>query len=443
MRKQKMNEINYISKHWAIAPDVLQDLCNNLKDMKLKASFLSERPMSNTRNVRIKNGVAIIPIHGVITAREDIFTFLCGGTALDGLIRDFHRVLDDSEVKAILFDIDSPGGVAIGTSEIAEAIYNARTKKPIYSYVGRNCCSAAYWLASATEKIIAHKSALVGSIGVVSSIPIQEKADKDGFKHIEVLSSNAKNKRPDPRTPEGLTEIKKELDAIENEFITSLAKYRGLSESKIMEDFGQGGVVLGGQALALGMVDELSNFENSIKSLSALTINHNKGENKMPENTNLIDKNLITADFLRRERPELVKIFSEEGANAEHERLLAIDKASLNGYEDLAQKAKENPQMTAEKLALQIIEAEKTKGNDYLASLKTAEKNMPKISHSANTGGNVHQIDENAPVSERAEAKWNSDSKIRTEFGGDKEAFVAYYTASDNGQVKLQNNKGA
>ena len=57
-------------------------------------------------------------------------------------------------------------------------------------------------LASATEKIIVNPSALVGSIGVVTTIPVQEQPDQDGYKNIEIVSSNAALKRPDPKTKE-------------------------------------------------------------------------------------------------------------------------------------------------------------------------------------------------------------------------------------------------
>ena len=117
----------------------------------------------------IRDGVAVIPIKGVITPQMDIFTALFGGTALDHLAQDIQAALDNNEVKAILLDIDSPGGVAVGPAEMAEIINHAKGIKPLWSYTGRNCCSAAYWLAAATDKILCHKSALLGSIGVVST----------------------------------------------------------------------------------------------------------------------------------------------------------------------------------------------------------------------------------------------------------------------------------
>ena len=208
-----MNDILKIAKYWAIEPDFLKTVSREALSTK------SENTLDNTRSVKVRDGTAIIPIHGPITARNTFFSMFAGGTSLETLAKDFREAINNEDIKAILFDIDSPGGVAVGPFEMAEMIYNARSQKPIYSYIGRNGSSAAYWLASATEKIIVNPSALVGSIGVVTTIPVQEQPDQEGYKNIEIVSSNAALKRPDPRTKEGLAEIRRELDGLESTFI--------------------------------------------------------------------------------------------------------------------------------------------------------------------------------------------------------------------------------
>lgn len=134
-----MHEILKIAKYWAIEPDSLKSLCRlkakEIKDFQSLA-FKSDARLNNTRSVLIRDGTAIIPIYGPITARSDLFTFFLGGTPLSDLAKDFQAALDNDQVKAILFDVDSPGGVALGPMEMAQAIFNARGKKPIWSYVG-------------------------------------------------------------------------------------------------------------------------------------------------------------------------------------------------------------------------------------------------------------------------------------------------------------------
>ncbi|MDD4556495.1 MAG: S49 family peptidase [Alphaproteobacteria bacterium] len=416
-----MNDLRAISKHWAIEPDALHNLTANFEKTQAGLSLFSERPLAKTRTATIRGGVAVIPVHGVITPRLDLFTILFGGTALDCLARDIQTALDDTEVHAILLDIDSPGGVAVGPAEMAEIINHAKGIKPVWSYAGRNCCSAAYWLAAATDKILCHKSALLGSIGVVSTIPVQETADADGYKMIEVISTNAKNKRPDPRTPEGLDTIRAELDALETEFIKSVAAYRKLPEDTIKSDFGQGGVLIGNKAVTVGMADALATYEGALAQLSTL-ITPQKGEPKMEKKEELA----IT--------PEQVAAYREEGAKAERERLLALDEVAIVGHEDLLAKAKADPAMTAEKLALEIVKSEKAKGNKHLESLKAAETAMPVIEPSVPAATEAV----GATPEERAENEWNAKAEIRKEFGGDKAAYIAFAVAQENGQIKIQ-----
>lgn len=434
----------------------MKSLCR-LKDFQSLA-FKSDARLNNTRSVLIRDGTAIIPIYGPITARSDLFTFFLGGTPLSDLAKDFQAALDNDQVKSILFDVDSPGGVALGPMEMAQAIFKARGKKPIWSYVGRNCSSAAYWLASATEKIIANPSALLGSIGVVTTIPVQEEPDSEGYKNIEVVSSNAGRKRPDPRTAEGMAEIKRELDDLESQFIESVARFRSTTIDSVKNDFGQGGVLIGANAVASGMADEIGSYEETLAKLNQ-KFSTNKKINFMSKES--IERSAITADFIKTEFPDIAeklakenseKIKTEtkesafaEGIKSERERILAIEEAALSGHEDLVAQAKKDGSMTAEKLALQIIAREKQRGTKFLESAKEAEKEMPKVdpSFEANTSGK-EKVDKDAPLEERAKAEWQNDSKLRSEFNNDYDAFFAFKKASENKQVKIlstQNSK--
>jgi ClpP class serine protease len=453
-----MHEILKVAKYWAIEPDILKSLCR-LEDLK-SLSFQSERRLNNSRSVMIRDGTAIIPLHGPITARSDLFTFFLGGTSLSDLAKDFQTALEDDQVKAILFDVDSPGGVALGPAEMANAIFKARGQKPIWSYVGRNCSSAAYWIASATEKIITNPSALLGSIGVVTTIPVQEQPDSEGYKNIEIVSSNANRKRPDPRTAEGLSEIKRELNDLEAQFIESVAHYRSVAIDSVKNDFGQGGVLIGKNAVLAGMADSLGSYEEVLAELNQKFLT-NKNKNLM-SNKETIEKSVITTDFIKSEFPDIAeklakensdKIRSEaketafaegkksgliEGAKAERDRILAIEEASLDGCEDLVMKAKQDGDMTAEKLALQIVAREKQRGTKYIESQKEAEKEMPKVDPGfENTASEKVKVDNDAPLEDRAKAEWQNDSKLRSEFGNDYDSYLAYKKAFDAKQVKI------
>ena len=456
-----MNDLFKIGKYWAIEPDYLKAIS------KESLSTRSEKPLSNSRSVSIRDGTAIIPIHGVITARTTLFSLFAGGTSLEDLAKDFSEALNSNEVTSILLDIDSPGGVAVGPFEMAEMIFKVRSdksqRKPIYSYIGRNGSSAAYWLASATEKIFVNPSALVGSIGVVTTIPVQEQPDMDGYKNIEIVSSNANLKRPDPKTKEGLAEIRRELDDLEATFIESIAKYRSITPEIIKADFGGGGVVIGKEAVKRNMADALGTYEEVLDLLNkqnqSITINNQIMSNKENQTNADISKKEITADYIKKEFPDVTKDIIQEvsedikksafnegveaGKKQERDRILAIESAALPGHEDLIEEAKKDGSITAEKLALKIIAAEKNKASDYLANTKKAEEEIPKIEPNidkSDTG--EKQIPKDAPLETRAKSIWESNAKIRAEFGEDFDAYFAFAKANESGQVRiLSNNK--
>ena len=444
-----MNDILKIAKYWAIEPDFLKTVSREA------LSTRSENTLDNTRSVKVRDGTAIIPIHGPITARNTFFSMFAGGTSLETLAKDFREALNNEDIKAIIFDIDSPGGVAVGPMEMAEMIFNARSQKPIYSYIGRNGSSAAYWLASATEKIIVNPSALVGSIGVVTTIPVQEQPDQEGYKNIEIVSSNAALKRPDPRTKEGLAEIRRELDGLESTFINSIAKYRSITPEIVKSDFGQGGVVIGSQAVNQNMADALGTYEEVLANLNKqFSINSNNqimSKDQTKEiNADQILKSEISANYINKEFPDVAKAIVNESAEAikkeafesgaknERDRILAIEAASLPGHEDLIEEAKKDGSITAEKLALKIISAEKQKGSTYLADTKKAEEEMPKITPNVEAQAKQKEkIDINLPLEQRAKALWDENTALRSEFGDDFESYHAFAKAEESNQVRI------
>ena len=92
---QMKNELQTFAKHWAIEPSAMQLVATAFKEVQSGLSLFAQKPLVNTYTTSIRDGVAVIPIHGVITPRADVFTFLMGGTALELLARDLQAALDN------------------------------------------------------------------------------------------------------------------------------------------------------------------------------------------------------------------------------------------------------------------------------------------------------------------------------------------------------------
>ncbi len=235
-------------------------------------------------------------------------TRICGATSYELLAQDFNKAVQNPNIKGILLDIDSPGGEVNGCSELSDMIFKARGIKPIIAYASGSCCSGAYWIASACDKIFAADTAILGSIGVVS---IFEKDDED--KTIEIVSSQSPNKRPDINTEEGKAKVQARVDELAEVFIAKVARNRGITVDEVVKNFGAGDVSVGQHAVRQGLADELSSFEAIITNLSK-------------ENSLMNDTTISAEDIKSAERERMAKVFASEvskGREATAQMLLA------------------------------------------------------------------------------------------------------------------------
>lgn len=221
----------------------------------------------------IRDGVAILPIQGVIyhkaTFINQLYAFYLGGTILEWLGPAFDLALADNSVKAVLFQVASPGGEAMGNSELAARIYAGRAQKPIWAHVEGGNFSAGYYLSSAAEKIYATQDSSHGSIGTVLSFYNFDKMlEKMGIEEIEIVSSVSPHKRPDETTDAGRAKYQEWVDALGNQFVDAVAKQRDVSRQTVLKDFGQGWIKTGFAAQKAGMIDGIASFDAVFSALA-------------------------------------------------------------------------------------------------------------------------------------------------------------------------------
>lgn len=224
------------------------------------------RPLDGARHAWVRDGVAVIDITGPIVRYADFFSEVSGAASVETLALDFQRALDDPAVDAILLNIDSPGGEVTGIHDFGEQIHAARGIKPVWAFVEGLGASAAYWLASATQHIVADPTAALGSIGVVMSVRDPSKAKATD---IEIVSSQSPNKRPDVLTERGRSQYQRLVDDLASVFIETMARNRAVSEETVITKFGEGGVLIGKYAVQAGLADQLGGFEETLAALAA------------------------------------------------------------------------------------------------------------------------------------------------------------------------------
>ena len=234
----------------------------------------------NAAGIEMRDGIAIIPVSGVISRYAGMFEAICGGTSTQTLALNFQAALDDPSCRGILLAVDSGGGEANGINELAEMVYAARGKKPIKAYVSGTGASAAYWIAAAADEVIMDATAQVGSIGTVQGFRFRKEKD-DSIETLELVSSQSPDKRLDPRTEAGKAKYQAALDQLSDVFIDRVATYRGVKRDKVLSDFGQGWCLIGADAVKAGMADKLGSYESTInemkKGTSSMTIKAEAG----------------------------------------------------------------------------------------------------------------------------------------------------------------------
>ncbi len=194
---------------------------------------------SNQLNYELRNDVAIIPIHGLLTKRTELFSSLMGTTSYEDIFSAISSAIEAEKVERILLDIDSPGGEVSGLFDLVDFIFHSRNQKPIYSVANDYACSAAYAIASATEKIFVTRTSCVGSIGVIAThLDVSEADKKDGIKFTTVYAGDKKNDLSphEPLSENAIKDLQAEVDRLYDIFVATVSRNRYLSESKIRKN---------------------------------------------------------------------------------------------------------------------------------------------------------------------------------------------------------------
>ncbi len=209
-----------------------------------------------------KGSIAIIPIKGMITSEESAFGLMAASTVL---IKDIEEAENKRKIKAVIFEINSPGGTPFASKEIATCIENM--DKPAIAWVREYAASGAYWIASACDEIVADELSTVGSIGAMSIRPdIGELMKKFGIE-VETLRTGIYKGLGLPYekpTEEERELMKKELDEIQDNFLNAVAKNRKLDDAK-MKELSTAKVYLGREAKEMGLIDHLGGKELAIR----------------------------------------------------------------------------------------------------------------------------------------------------------------------------------
>jgi capsid assembly protease len=240
--------------------------------------YFASAPMeaAGKRNSAAPGSVALIPITGIISHRMSMMGDISGpgGTSTTRVAGQFRQALEDGNCKAIVFDVDSPGGSVEGVTELASEIFKARKQKPITAVCNSMACSAAYWIASAAEELVCTPSGQCGSIGVFMLLQDESEAlAKEGIK-INLIKSGkykAEGHPSQPLSDDARAFLQSQCDSVYSMFVKAVAQNRKTAQATVREGYGEGRSLLATDAVKAGLADRVATLDDVLASYGVKT----------------------------------------------------------------------------------------------------------------------------------------------------------------------------
>ncbi|NHQ83172.1 S49 family peptidase [Chromobacterium vaccinii] len=217
----------------------------------------------------VGNGVALIPVMGPMVQRGGWIDAMCGIASYDRVASLVAAAMADGDVRAVLLEVDSPGGSVAGLFTLVDRLQAWGEQKPIWTYANEAAFSAAYAVASATEKIYLPSTAMVGSIGVIAMHVDQSKRDlAQGYSYTPIFAGakKAAGNSHAPLDDATRADMQREIDRLYGKFADHVAAGRSLDRQAVAAT--EAGLLNADDALAGGFADGIASIEDVIQMLS-------------------------------------------------------------------------------------------------------------------------------------------------------------------------------
>jgi protease-4 len=198
--------------------------------------------------------IAVVDIKGVITSSR-------------GIVEQIERLKENNDVKAIILRINSPGGGVGPSQEIYREVLRAKEKKKIIASMESVAASGGYYVACASDVIVANPGTITGSIGVVMEFSnVEDLLKKIGLRSYVIKSGKHKDIGSPLRnmTSEEKAILQGVIDSVHDQFVRAVAEGRDMEEGKVRQ-IADGRIFSGEQAKDLGLVDRLGSLQDAIE----------------------------------------------------------------------------------------------------------------------------------------------------------------------------------
>jgi len=235
--------------------------------------------------LKFTDHIQVVKLTGMIADKEEKSILFSGDDSASGVLKQFRKALKNEHVKAILLRVNSPGGTVSASQEVSEAVKAFRKSgRPVVVSMGDLAASGGYYVACASDRILAEPGTLTGSIGVIMNLMnFKSLADKVGVEPEVIKSGQFKDIASPLRA---MTAPEKEIlqtlimDSYD-QFVTAVAEGRKMKVEEV-KHLADGRVYSGRQALKLKLIDELGGYDEAVDALQKICMDRFHLSEKLP-----------------------------------------------------------------------------------------------------------------------------------------------------------------
>lgn len=221
--------------------------------------------------MKLKDRIEVININGMIVDKDEEGLLSLSRTPYSS-VKKLKKALKNDRIKGVLLRINSPGGTVGTSQEISQAVSKLAAEKPVVTSMGDICASGGYYIACASNKIVANPGTLTGSIGVIfNMMNVKGLADKVGIEPKVIKSGPYKDIASmfRPMTEDERKILQALIDDSYDQFVTAVSQGRKMKMEDVKK-LADGRIYSGRQALKVGLVDKLGSYNDSVDELQTM-----------------------------------------------------------------------------------------------------------------------------------------------------------------------------
>jgi protease-4 len=229
-----------------------------------------EEPLPRFREIVVERGTRLVQDRIALITLRGLISSSIPGNVSDSMVEDLRLALqqarDDSRVKAIVLEIDSPGGEVTAADQIYNAVTKARARKPVVIYMDSLAASGGYYIACGGKYLMANETTITGSIGVIiQTLNYEQLFNKVGLASVVFKSGKFKDilNGARPMTPEERELIQRFVMETYDKFLGIVSKERNLPADQLRNNIADGRILSGKEALNAKLIDGVGQIEDA------------------------------------------------------------------------------------------------------------------------------------------------------------------------------------